>query len=99
VEVKLTEIPETAALGNIRHQIVKNMLAEFPDLKVRISKEINIQGLKLNDNLKNIFSINNQNRQRVNPKRYETGSFSLWSKFSMATTKKVSNSSRYYVFK
>lgn len=95
----MTEIPEIADLGNIRLKIVKNMLAEFPDLKIKISKEINIQGLKLGDNLKEYFSINNQNRQGVNPKRYETGSFSLWSKFSVATQKRVSKSSRYYVFK
>ena len=95
----MTEIPEIADLGNIRLKIVKNMLAEFPDLKIKISKEINIQGFKLSDNLKEHFSINNQNKQGVNPKRYETGSFSLWSKFSMATQKRISKSSRYYVFK
>ena len=95
----MTEIPGIADLDNIRLKIVKNMLAEFPDLKIKISKEINIQGLKLGDNLKEYFSINNQNRQGVNPKRYETGSFSLWSKFSMATQKRISKSSRYYVFK
>jgi hypothetical protein len=95
----LSENPEIADLSNIRLKIIKNMLAEFPDLKVRISKEINIEGLNLSDNLKNYFLASTRNSKRLNPERYETESFTLWSKFSMATQNRSSKSSRYYVFK
>jgi hypothetical protein len=93
-------------IGEIRLQIIKSMLAEFPELKVQIRKEIHIQPLNSNmdkkiflrDNLasvaynsKNHFSKKAGDNERTTP-------VPLWAKLALATSKKEKNG-RYYVFK
>ena len=100
-------------LGNIRLEIIKSMLAEFPDLRIKITKEILIEGINssegqfpLKDYLTNIanesrtyYHQSSKEIYRQSNKRKQTrDSVPLWAKFSMATVKQDSDG-RYYFFK
>ena len=99
-------------LDNVRFQIVKNMIAEFPELKIQITKEILVEGIQQNapKDLKEYLSetsnssrhhwkVSQEDHMTTHPRRYETKTFDLWAKFNMATQKNNSRTDRYYVFR
>ena len=101
--------PDLGELGNVRFQIVKSMLAEFPELKIIITKEILIEGVQpkqkmsLTDYLSGIGEKSRDYNQQKSKKNYQTNhqereSIPIWAKFSMATIRQDADS-KYYVFK
>jgi LPS O-antigen subunit length determinant protein (WzzB/FepE family) len=93
-------------LGDVRLNIIKRMLAEFPELKVQITKEIHIEGIQ--GNIRNYINdvAQNSNSQRQHSsytikqkdKVKRNDSLPLWVKLNAASMKRSKNG-KYYVFK
>lgn len=101
--------PDLGELGNVRFQIVKSMLAEFPELKIIITKEILIEGVNpeqkrsLTDYLSGKGEKSRYYNQQKPKKNYQTDhqekeSIPGWVKFSRATIRHDSDN-KYYVFR
>jgi hypothetical protein len=101
--------PDFGELSNVRFQIVKSMLLEFPELNIIITKEILIEGVKpeqkisLTDYLsgpgeKSILHNQQKSKNNYQTNHQERESIPIWAKFSMATIKQDADS-KYYVFK
>jgi predicted sulfurtransferase len=102
-------IEELADLNNVRFQIVKSMLAEFPKLKIRIRKEIIIEslnskeGIPIQNYLARVIENSKRQYERVSMRndmhRTQKSSVPLWATLPMSSIKKNQKGKGYYVFK
>ena len=102
-------IKELADLSDVRFQIIKNMIAEFPELKIRIKKEILIEGfnskegISVMDYLARVTENSKRQYERVSMRndmhRSQKSSVPLWATLPMSSLKKNQSGKGYYVFK
>jgi hypothetical protein len=81
-------------VNSIRLKIVKSMLAEFPELKVQITKSILIEP---NSVIRNVEEKKVSLKEYLNSKNQK--SIPDWAKLAIASKKKNKNVKDYYVFK